>query len=63
MGEDAEIRGATTREGFRVLGVGIRREPKVFTVATLGAVPLADCVVKVRSPPVVTPPGPSATTR
>jgi ABC-type multidrug transport system fused ATPase/permease subunit len=38
VGEDAEIRGATTREGFRVLGVGIRREPKVFTVATLGAV-------------------------
>ena len=32
------IQGSTTREGFAVLGVGIRREPKVFTVATLGAV-------------------------
>ncbi len=32
------IQGSTTREGFAVLGVGIRREPKIFTVATLGAV-------------------------
>ncbi|QIK77490.1 ABC transporter ATP-binding protein [Nocardioides piscis] len=30
--------GSTTREGFAVLGVAIRREPWVFTVATLGAV-------------------------
>ena len=29
---------ATTREGFAVLWVAIRREPWVFTVATLGAV-------------------------
>ena len=38
MGEDTELRGSTTREGFKVLGVGIRREPRVFVVATLGAV-------------------------
>lgn len=38
MGEDARLKGTTTLDGFRVLGVGIRREPKVFTVATLGAV-------------------------
>ncbi|WP_242532404.1 ABC transporter ATP-binding protein [Nocardioides sp. S5] len=38
MGEDAELKGTTTRDGFRVLWVGIKREPKVFTVATLGAV-------------------------
>lgn len=38
MGEDAELRGTTTRDGFRVLGVAIKREPVVFTVATLGAV-------------------------
>lgn len=38
MGEDARLRGTTTLDGFRVLGVGIRREPRVFTVATLGAV-------------------------
>ena len=38
MGEDAEQRGSTTREGFAVLGVGIRREPRIFVVATLGAV-------------------------
>ena len=31
------IQGSTTREGFAVLAVGIRREPKIFTVATLGA--------------------------
>lgn len=30
--------GSTTREGFAVLWVAIKREPKVFTVATLGAV-------------------------
>ncbi|UFN45508.1 ABC transporter ATP-binding protein [Nocardioides okcheonensis] len=38
MGKDAELRGTTTLDGFRVLRVGIRREPWVFTVATLGAV-------------------------
>lgn len=38
MGEDAELRGTTTLDGFRVLWVGVKREPKVFTVATLGAV-------------------------
>ncbi|KRE92341.1 ABC transporter permease [Nocardioides sp. Soil774] len=32
------MRGTTTLDGFRVLWVGVRREPKVFTVATLGAV-------------------------
>ncbi|MCY7400499.1 MAG: ABC transporter ATP-binding protein/permease [Nocardioides sp.] len=31
------IQGSTTREGFAVLAVGIRREPKIFIVATLGA--------------------------
>ena len=29
---------ATTRDGFGVLGVAIRREPWVFTVSTLGSV-------------------------
>jgi ABC-type multidrug transport system fused ATPase/permease subunit len=38
VGEDAEPRGTTTLDGFRVLWVGIKREPIVFTVATLGAV-------------------------
>ncbi|MCF6377372.1 ABC transporter ATP-binding protein/permease [Nocardioides KLBMP 9356] len=38
MAEDAELRGTTTLDGFRVLWVGIKREPIVFTVATLGAV-------------------------
>lgn len=38
MGEEAEPRGTTTLDGFRVLWVGVKREPKVFTVATLGAV-------------------------
>ncbi|MSW70685.1 MAG: ATP-binding cassette domain-containing protein [Actinobacteria bacterium] len=32
------MKGTTTRDGFRVLWVGVKREPKVFTVATLGAV-------------------------
>ena len=31
-------RGTTTLDGFRVLWVGVKREPRVFTVATLGAV-------------------------
>ena len=34
---DTAITGSTTREGFAVLGVGIRREPAIFTLATLGA--------------------------
>ena len=38
MAEDAEPRGTTTLDGFRVLWVGVRREPRVFTIATLGAV-------------------------
>ena len=38
MGEDAELRGTTTLDCFRVLRVAIRREPWVFTVSTLGAV-------------------------
>jgi ATP-binding cassette subfamily B protein len=38
VGEDAELRGTTTLDGFRVLLVGVKREPTVFTVATLGAV-------------------------
>ncbi|NPC43645.1 ABC transporter ATP-binding protein [Nocardioides sp. zg-1230] len=32
------MRGTTTRDGFRVLWVAVKREPVVFTVATLGAV-------------------------
>ncbi len=31
-------RGSTTREGFAVLGVAIRREPWIFAVSTLGSV-------------------------
>ena len=31
-------RAATTRDGFAVLGVAIRREPWVFTVSTIGSV-------------------------
>ena len=38
MTADAEQRGTTTLDGFRVLWVGVKREPKVFTIATLGAV-------------------------
>jgi ABC-type multidrug transport system fused ATPase/permease subunit len=38
VGDDAELRGTTTLDGFRVLWVGIKREPIVFTVATAGAV-------------------------
>ncbi len=32
------LRGSTTREGFSVLGVAIRREPWIFTLSTLGSV-------------------------
>ncbi|QBX57325.1 ABC transporter ATP-binding protein [Nocardioides seonyuensis] len=38
MSDESTLRGSTTREGFAVLGVAIRREPFVFTVATAGAV-------------------------
>jgi ABC-type multidrug transport system fused ATPase/permease subunit len=36
--ERAGRRGSTTREGFAVLGVAIRREPWIFTLSTLGSV-------------------------
>ena len=38
MTEDADPKGTTTADGFRVLWVGVKREPRVFIVATLGAV-------------------------
>ena len=38
MSDEQVHEGATTREGFAVLGVAIRREPRIFVVATLGAV-------------------------
>ncbi|HEX8780121.1 MAG TPA: ABC transporter ATP-binding protein, partial [Nocardioides sp.] len=38
MTDDETQRSATTREGFVVLGHAIRREPLIFTVATVGAV-------------------------
>ena len=31
-------REGTLRDGFRVLGVAIRREPWIFTLSTLGSV-------------------------
>ncbi len=37
-GEDAELRGSTTWEGFAVLGHAIRREPGIFILSTLGSV-------------------------
>jgi ABC-type multidrug transport system fused ATPase/permease subunit len=36
--QGAELRGSTTREGFAVLGVAIRREPAIFVLSTLGSV-------------------------
>ena len=36
--DQAKQRGSTTLDGFRVLWVGVKREPRIFTVATLGAV-------------------------
>ncbi|HET8962182.1 ABC transporter ATP-binding protein [Nocardioides sp.] len=36
--EQAELRGATTREGFAVLGHAIRREPAIFVLSTVGSV-------------------------
>ncbi|RYB96464.1 ABC transporter ATP-binding protein [Nocardioides glacieisoli] len=38
MTEEADPKGTTTADGFRVLWVGVKREPTVFTIATLGAV-------------------------
>lgn len=37
-GEDAELRGSTTWEGFAVLGHAIRREPGIFILSTVGSV-------------------------
>lgn len=36
-GDDAVVRASTTREGFRVLGHAIRREPAIFLVSSVGA--------------------------
>ncbi len=36
--EQAKLRGATTREGFAVLGHAIRREPWIFVLSTIGSV-------------------------
>ena len=36
--DEARIKGSTTREGFAVLGVGIRREPVIFALSTVGSV-------------------------
>ncbi|GAB3783653.1 ABC transporter ATP-binding protein [Nocardioides ungokensis] len=35
--ERAGRRGSTTRDGFAVLAVAIRREPRIFTVSTIGS--------------------------
>ncbi len=35
--EWGEHRGSTTREGFAVLGVAIKREPAIFVLSTLGS--------------------------
>ncbi len=35
--EQVDRRGATTRQGFAVLGVAIRREPWIFTASTVGS--------------------------
>lgn len=34
----AKVTGGTTLAGFRILGVAIQREPRVFAIATIGAV-------------------------
>jgi ATP-binding cassette, subfamily B, bacterial len=36
--DQAKLRGATTREGFAVLGHAIRREPGIFVLSTIGSV-------------------------
>lgn len=39
MADDLDqLRASTTREGFSVLGVAVRREPAIFVVSTLGSV-------------------------
>jgi ATP-binding cassette, subfamily B, bacterial len=38
MEDLTELRGATTREGFAVLGHAIRREPGIFVLSTIGSV-------------------------
>jgi ATP-binding cassette, subfamily B, bacterial len=38
MEDLTELRGATTREGFAVLGQAIRREPGIFVLSTIGSV-------------------------
>ncbi|WP_110181573.1 ABC transporter ATP-binding protein [Nocardioides solisilvae] len=38
MEEKETFRASTTREGFAVLGVAIRREPLIFALSTLGSV-------------------------
>ena len=37
MSELVDRRGATTRQGFAVLGVAIRREPWIFTASAVGS--------------------------
>ncbi|MGN0065763.1 MAG: ABC transporter ATP-binding protein, partial [Nocardioides sp.] len=37
-GSGGSSRAATTREGFRILGEAVRREPWVFTLSTVGSV-------------------------
>ncbi|MCA1982520.1 ABC transporter ATP-binding protein/permease [Nocardioides sp. R-N-C8] len=37
MTDTSPVRRASTMDGFRVLGVAIRREPVIFTVSTLGS--------------------------
>lgn len=39
--EETRPRGSTTREGFAVLGVAIRREPVIFVLSTLGSIVFA----------------------
>jgi ATP-binding cassette, subfamily B, bacterial len=42
---EGEPRGATTREGFAVLGHAIRREPGIFVLSTIGSVLFAALTV------------------
>ena len=43
--EQAKLRGATTREGFAVLGHAIRREPGIFVLSTIGSILFATLTV------------------
>jgi ATP-binding cassette, subfamily B, bacterial len=43
--EQAKLRGATTREGFAVLGHAIRREPGIFVLSTIGSMLFATLTV------------------